>query len=412
MKARSGAQRAVRRQSRETNAQTAYRRRWEVNSTARWPERLEQVATLLRADGTAVLTLDGTDFRTVFAFRIEPDVSWSRLVGDDVLRKTLDSGSAVAVPVPAGRWGDTSAYALLAPIDVADGAERGLLCALRTGTPFDAVEIDAGRAAAALLTMAFGDVRARAEAERLLPIGEERHGDRRAIRVVIVEDHPAMRLGVRSLLEPNGFVVSATSATCAEALRRVAETSVDVVLLDLGLPDASGVEAIHRLRAAAPSLPILVFSVERSPELVRAALRGGASGYLAKDAPTDRLIAALRAAVAGLAVVSAESIPAVVRPTAAERGSGERASERGANDAPAIRSESAEPPAGPTEPLSPREVELLRYLAEGYTNKEIARVMLLAEDTVKKGVQSLIAKLGATDRTHAVVLALRNGLID
>ncbi len=356
------------------------------------------------------MALHGEVFRTVFAFRIEPDVSWSLLVGDDVLRKTLDGGGAVAIAMPAGRWGDTSAYALLASMGVSDGVERGLLCALRQRVPFDTVEVDAGHAAAALLTMAFGDVRARAEAERLLPVGEDSRGERRAIRVLIVEDHPAMRLGVQSLLEPNGVVVSATSATCTEALRRISEVPVDVVLLDLGLPDASGVEAIQRLRAAAPALPILVFSVERSPELVRAALRGGANGYLGKDAPTDRLVAALRAAVAGLAVVSAEAVPGVVRPTAAERGTVERAA---AETPTPPHAEGADvPPTGPSEPLSPRELELLRYLAEGYTNKEIARVMVLAEDTVKKGVQSLIAKLQATDRTHAVVLALRNGLID
>jgi len=251
--------------------------------------------------------------------------------------------------------------------------------------------------------------------ERLLPFDEERHGERRAIRVLIVEDHPAMRLGLKALLEPNGFVVAATSATCAEALRHVVEVSADVVVLDLGLPDASGVEAIQRLRAAAPSLPIVVFSVERSAEVVRAALRGGASGYLGKDAPADRLVAALRAAVAGLAVVSAEAVPGVVRPTASERGVPERSA---ADATPPPRGDAADVAAAapispaPTEPLSQRELELLRYLAEGYTNKEIARVMVLAEDTVKKGVQSLIAKLAATDRTHAVVVALRSGLID
>src|SRR5205823_1755407 len=216
-----------------------------------------------------------------------------------------------------------------------------------------------------------------------------------------------MRLGVRALLEREGLVVAGITSTCAEAVDLIAEEEPDVVLLDLGLPDATGPEAVTRIREVSSSVPIIAFSVEHTPEVIRAVLRSGANGYVSKDAPASQVVAALQAAVQGLTALgaaeahalsrSAETLPLVEQP-----------------EEPTVAEEEGEPGAvAPVrEPLTPRELELLRYLAEGYTNKEIARAMVLAEDTVKKGVQTLIAKLGATDRTHAVVLALRRRLIE
>jgi DNA-binding NarL/FixJ family response regulator/putative methionine-R-sulfoxide reductase with GAF domain len=228
------------------------------------------------------------------------------------------------------------------------------------------------------------------------------------IRVLAVEDHPVMRLGVRALLEREGLVIAGITATCAEALDLVRENEPDVVLLDLGLPDAVGPAAVERIREVSSSVPIIAFSVERTPEVIRAVLRAGANGYVSKDAPSSQVVAALVAAVEGLTALgsaeahvlsrSAEDIPLV---SAVEEAGESEAEETEPGAAVPVR-----------EPLTPRELELLRYLAEGYTNKEIARAMVLAEDTVKKGVQTLIAKLGATDRTHAVVLALRRRLIE
>jgi DNA-binding NarL/FixJ family response regulator/putative methionine-R-sulfoxide reductase with GAF domain len=224
------------------------------------------------------------------------------------------------------------------------------------------------------------------------------------LRVLAVEDHPVMRLGVRAMLEREGFIVAGATATCTEALGLLPDARADVVLLDLRLPDATGADAVIRLREAAPALPIVVFSVERTPALVRAVLRAGANGYVTKDAPIAHLVAALRAAAAGLVALGPDEAIAAAG-TPAPEPSGE---ERPAGSIP------PEPAAGetPHEPLTPRELELLRYMAEGYTNKEVARAMVLAEDTVKKAVQTLIAKLGAADRTNAVVLALRKHLID
>ena len=227
------------------------------------------------------------------------------------------------------------------------------------------------------------------------------------VRVLAVEDHPVMRLGVRALLEREGLVVAGITSTCAEAVDLIAENEPDVVLLDLGLPDATGPESVTRIREVSSSLPIIAFSVERTPEVIRAVLRAGANGFVSKDAPSSQVIAALEAAVQGLTALGPAESRALSRIA--------EATVAGATDEPTdVEVDDSEPGvAAPVhEPLTPRELELLRYLAEGYTNKEIARAMVLAEDTVKKGVQTLIAKLGATDRTHAVVLALRRHLIE
>jgi len=238
--------------------------------------------------------------------------------------------------------------------------------------------------------------------------GESAPKRRSGVRVLAVEDHPVMRLGVRALLEREGLVVAGITSTCAEAVDLIAEEEPDVVLLDLSLPDASGPEAVTRIREVSSSLPIVAFSVEDSPEVIRAVLRAGANGYVSKDAPASQVVAALEAAVQGLTALGPAEARALNRITEPIPVVGvvEESGDTEVDD--------SEPgaPVAVREPLTPRELELLRYLAEGYTNKEIARAMVLAEDTVKKGVQTLIAKLGATDRTHAVVLALRRHLIE
>ena len=253
---------------------------------------------------------------------------------------------------------------------------------------------------------------------------EMRRESGRVLRVLAVEDHPVMQLGVRALLEREGLNVVGLTSTCSEAIGLLEDAQPDVVLCDLHLPDATGAEAVARIRAEAPALPIVAFSIDRSPELIRAVLRAGGNGYVSKDTPASRVIAALHAAVEGLVAISREAATSIARLDALEA----NAQPAGEAKEPDASTKAGTTPAGATpngvhpngsgetatqhEPLTPRELELLRYMAEGYTNKEVARAMVLAEDTVKKGVQMLIAKLGAADRTHAVVLALRNHLIE
>ena len=235
-----------------------------------------------------------------------------------------------------------------------------------------------------------------------------------ALRVLAIEDHPVMRLGVQAMLEREGFAVAGTTATCGEALGMLHDTRPDVVLLDLRLPDATGAEAVVRLREADATLPIVAFSIDRTPALVRAVLRAGANGYVTKDAPISRVVAALHAAAAGLVAMGPDEAIAAATALPAEQPRSEPAGPNGDDRAvhPAPEPASTSAAEGAHENLTPRELELLRYMAEGYTNKELARAMVLAEDTVKKAVQTLIAKLGAADRTHAVVIALRTHLID
>lgn len=245
----------------------------------------------------------------------------------------------------------------------------------------------------------------------------------RVLRVLAIEDHPVMQLGVRALLEREGLTVVGLTSTCSEAIGLLAEAQPDVVLCDLHLPDADGAEAVARIRAAAPALPIVAFSIDRSPDLVRSVIRAGGNGYVSKDTSPARVIAALHAAVEGLVALGRDAAFSIAKAEPIETRAQERVPAH-EPEPPAVEKPSATSvpnggtPNGSTEngtphdPLTPREMELLRYMAEGYTNKEIARAMVLAEDTVKKGVQMLIAKLGAADRTHAVVLALRNHLIE
>jgi two-component system, NarL family, nitrate/nitrite response regulator NarL len=253
---------------------------------------------------------------------------------------------------------------------------------------------------------------------------EMRRESGRVLRVLAVEDHPVMQLGVRALLEREGLNVVGLTSTCSEAIGLLEEAQPDVVLCDLHLPDATGAEVVARIRSEAPALPIVAFSIDRSPELIRAVLRAGGNGYVSKDTPASRVIAALHAAVEGLVAISREAAASIAKldPLEAnvqaplESKEPDAATKAGTTPNGAtpngVHPNGSSETATPHEPLTPRELELLRYMAEGYTNKEVARAMVLAEDTVKKGVQMLIAKLGAADRTHAVVLALRNHLIE
>jgi DNA-binding NarL/FixJ family response regulator len=237
------------------------------------------------------------------------------------------------------------------------------------------------------------------------------------LRILAVEDHPLMRIGIKTLLEREGLIVAGLCATSTEAVEFARQGGLDVALVDLNLPDAEGVDVIERVHEAAPDLPVVAFSVDGSADRVRAAVRAGAIGYLNKGAPADRLIAALRAAAAGLSAFGPEEAAALAEPhdavTLVQKAVA-RSLPTGFDSPPEAAPEAKVEKASersPKDALTARELELLKYLAEGYTNKEIARAMVLAEDTVKKAVQTVIAKLGATDRTHAVVIALRTDLI-
>lgn len=229
------------------------------------------------------------------------------------------------------------------------------------------------------------------------PNGEPQLVRRDVLRVFLVQEHPVMREGLRTVLERDGdMTVCGIAQTLDEAVAAVGEVHPTVIVCDLQLPGVEEVEAIRRL-ARAGRAPVVLFTGEATPALIVAALQAGARGYVPKRASPEELRAAVRAVADGIVAVHPDLYPTpIVHPHLDAEPEAPR-----------------EPmPGGSKEALTRRELEYLRYLAEGYTNKEIARAMVLAEDTVKKGIQTLIAKLGAVDRTHAVVIALRSALIE
>jgi len=205
------------------------------------------------------------------------------------------------------------------------------------------------------------------------------------IRVLIVDDHPVVRDGLRGVLEgePDMRVVG-EAGHGAEALARAAVTPVDVVLMDLRMPVMGGVEAIGELRRTAPGARVLVLTTYDTDRDVLPAIEAGATGYLLKDTPREELLRAVRAAHRGEAVLS---------PTVAGRLMGQ------------VR-------APAQEALSARELEVLRLVAEGSTNRETAQRLFISEATVKTHLLHIYAKLEVRDRASAVAAGYQRGLLN
>lgn len=209
-----------------------------------------------------------------------------------------------------------------------------------------------------------------------------------AIRVLIVDDHPVVRDGLRGALgNEAGFDVVGEAGDGREALARVAAGDVDVVLMDLRMPTMGGVEAIAALRTAHPGVRVLVLTTYDSDRDVLPAIEAGATGYLLKDAPRADLLAGVRAAYEGRPVLA---------PSVAGRLMGLVGRAPGDTEG---------------EDLSPRELQVLRAVASGSTNREIARSLFISEATVKTHLLHLYDKLGARDRASAVAVAYRRGLL-
>ena len=221
------------------------------------------------------------------------------------------------------------------------------------------------------------------------------------IRILVVDDHTLFRRGLTALLSRDTrFLVVGDAADAGEALRRARELLPDVVLLDNHLPGVNGVDAVPALREAAPGARVLLLTVSEDGNDLAAALRHGASGYLLKTIEWDVLSQAILRAVAGESVIAPEMTGKLV---AAYRDAAAGAA------APA----GAAPLAAPTPltSLSPRELDILRGIAAGASNKEIARQLSIAETTVKIHVQHILRKLDVTSRVHAAVMATENGLL-
>lgn len=207
------------------------------------------------------------------------------------------------------------------------------------------------------------------------------------IRVLVVDDQTLVRQGIRSLLDLiDGVEVVGEASDGAEGLEHARRLEPDVVLLDLRMPGHDGIWMLERMRA--DDAPALVLTTFDDDEQLLAAVRAGARGYLLKDVSLDTLASAIRSLAAG---------GTYLHPAVTER---------------LVRGMQGAHESIPAQRLTPREVEILRLVAAGLTNRAIADALVLAEGTVKNHVSSLLTKLGTADRTNAVLRAMREGLLD
>ena len=204
----------------------------------------------------------------------------------------------------------------------------------------------------------------------------------KTIRVLVADDHPIMRDGLRGSidLEPDMKVV-VEAADGQEALERYREFLPDIALLDLQMPTVDGLQAIQAIRGEFPTACIVVLTTYPGDARVRRALESGAIAYLLKTASRRDMIDAIRAAASGRKTLALEA----AKDLQAHLGN---------------------------ETLTPRELSVLRLVAQGFGNRSIAQQLFISEDTVKARMKSILDKLGAEDRTHAVTIALRRGFMD
>ena len=207
-------------------------------------------------------------------------------------------------------------------------------------------------------------------------------------KLLIVDDHEIIRLGLRVILEDTDMVVAEEATSAAEALAAVEKSVPDVVLMDIRMEGGDGLNTLGRLKLDYPDLPIVLFSAYDNPTYIARAVALGAAGYILKSAPRERLIGALETAAAGESAWTREEL---------RRVTGALATPRLSQDIEV--------------PLTQRESEVLRQMAQGLTNKEIAKMLGISYETVKEHVQHILRKIGVSDRTQAAVWAVRKNLV-
>ena len=210
------------------------------------------------------------------------------------------------------------------------------------------------------------------------------------IKVVICDDQAIVRDGLEMLLKlERDIEVVGLAQDGAEALELFAAETPDLILMDLKMPGMNGVEATRRIRARYPETKVLVLTTFDDDEWVFDAIRAGASGYLLKDTPRDKVLEAIRGTVAGKSYVDPAITGKLLEQTASQQ---------------------VQPATKITEKLTEREEDVLRLMARGMNNTEIAQQLHLSEGTVRNHVSAIFAKLEVSDRTQAVIIAIRHGL--
>jgi two-component system response regulator NreC len=212
------------------------------------------------------------------------------------------------------------------------------------------------------------------------------------IRIFIVDDHALIRAGLRSILEQQkDLVVIGEAEDGAMALQKSFELQPDLVLMDISLPDMNGIETTRRMREILPDLTVLILTVHEDESLLRAAMRAGASGYILKRAADAEILRAIQVVTQGDVYVH----PSMTRLLLKEAAPRPAKSEKHV-----------------VEELTSREIEILRYLARGYTNRQIADTLKLSPRTVEGHRANLSGKLGLHSRVELVTFAEENGLLD
>jgi DNA-binding NarL/FixJ family response regulator len=206
--------------------------------------------------------------------------------------------------------------------------------------------------------------------------------------ILIADDHDVVRRGIHALLADSEYCIVDEAATLAELASIAQTTTATAVLLDVRFPDGDGLNAVARLKIDRPGLPIVMFSAYENPNFIARAIALGANGYVSKAATRERLLESIHLAITGEHTWSREEL---------RRVSGSLAAGPASYDIEA--------------PLTKRENEVLRHLAQGRTNKQIAESLQISYETVKEHVQHVLRKVGVSDRTQVAVWAVRSGSV-
>ena len=210
------------------------------------------------------------------------------------------------------------------------------------------------------------------------------------MRVLIIDDHALFRVGLQGLLEQRGIEVADAVASGIEGIQRAGELKPDIILLDLRMPDMGGLEVLQKLRENNSTIPVVMLTTSNEESDLIKSLRSGAQGYLLKDMEPDELVSALRDIENGKNVVAQDLTDTLARMVQGDT---------------KILDEG-----GPFSELTPREMEILCLLAEGQSNKLIARNLGISDGTVKLHVKAILRKLGIHSRVEAAVIAVEQGL--
>ncbi|CAA9454477.1 MAG: hypothetical protein AVDCRST_MAG01-01-4997 [uncultured Rubrobacteraceae bacterium] len=221
---------------------------------------------------------------------------------------------------------------------------------------------------------------------------------RTATRLVVVDDHDLAREGIKDmLLDEADIEVVGEAANGREALLVCSRTRPDMLLMDVRMPEMDGLAATSEIKKRYPETSVLMITMHENPDYLLEALKAGAAGYVLKDAPQEEVIGAVRRVREGESPLDSELAARLLRRLAA--GEGAKGPRRPAGD----------PSSGQ---LTPRELEVLRLMKRGLTNRQIAEELVISLGTAKNHVEHIIAKLGTSDRTQAVVKALELGILD